>query len=277
VHLDVLTPQALGFVYLSQIPYTGLDLGPIGTVVYWVVLVVWSLALAYLVLFVALPYLGRRLQRFGTDVKTALNNAPELAAETVAVYNRAPVGAPQVHKAVASEPHRNYSSFDGFRSFAKGEALSIDDIVNGLAREHGAAPEPVVVSERVIPHTEPVRATTPAAREAAPVHPDVPAFLHSLINAERDAVFGMFRDIVRAGSDAEAFLTQVACALDDAYRARLEGAPVHAEVKRITDPVSTSVLEKLVTSLASAVDSSYSVGITGAKLALTRALATVGA
>ena len=41
--------------------------------------------------------------------------------------------------------------------------------------------------------------------------------------------------------------------------------------------VATPVLERLVTALASAVDSSYSVGITGAKLAITRALAILGA
>jgi len=52
---------------------------------------------------------------------------------------------------------------------------------------------------------------------------------------------------------------------------------VHPEIKRITDSIATPVLEKLVTALSTAVDSSYSVGITGAKLALTRALATLGA
>lgn len=37
------------YVTLSAIPYTGLELGPIGTFLYWAFLVLWSLAAAYLV------------------------------------------------------------------------------------------------------------------------------------------------------------------------------------------------------------------------------------
>jgi hypothetical protein len=87
----------------------------------------------------------------------------------------------------------------------------------------------------------------------------------------------MLREVAREGGDTEAFFTQVACALDDAYRHRIEGAPVHPEIARITNGVATSTLEKVVTATTTAVDSSYSIGITGAKLALTRALATIGA
>jgi hypothetical protein len=38
------------YVTLSEVPYTGLDLGPIGTVVYWAFLVLWCLLAAYLII-----------------------------------------------------------------------------------------------------------------------------------------------------------------------------------------------------------------------------------
>jgi hypothetical protein len=34
--------QPNAYVYLNQIPYTGLDLGPVGTVIYWLALILWS-------------------------------------------------------------------------------------------------------------------------------------------------------------------------------------------------------------------------------------------
>jgi hypothetical protein len=48
-------------------------------------------------------------------------------------------------------------------------------------------------------------------------------------------------------------------------------------VARLTAKIPTPTLEKLVASLATAVDSSYSEGVIGAKLALTRALLVLGA
>ncbi len=37
------------YISLSQVPYTGLDLGPVGTVLYWVFLILWTFAGAYLI------------------------------------------------------------------------------------------------------------------------------------------------------------------------------------------------------------------------------------
>jgi hypothetical protein len=36
-------------VTLSQVPYTGLDLGPVGTALYWLFLVLWCAVAAYLI------------------------------------------------------------------------------------------------------------------------------------------------------------------------------------------------------------------------------------
>jgi len=43
--------QQQPYVTLSQIPYTGLDLGPIGTALYWSFLVLWTLFMAYLIVY----------------------------------------------------------------------------------------------------------------------------------------------------------------------------------------------------------------------------------
>jgi hypothetical protein len=283
--------QPLAFVYLSQLPYTGLDLGPVGTVAYWVALVAWSLAVAYLVLFIIIPYLARRMQGFAHAVSSTLN-AEQFATETytasaiTAHAEPTPVGAPHVSKSTASvaSDTRGYSSFDGFRSFAKAGALSVDDIVKGLAREASPSAHVEPIYENVEPmyqNVEPVQQAQPApvVRETAPtaIAPEVPSFIEALLRGDREAVFSAVRNTVRTGGDAEAFLTQVVCALDDAYRARTEGTSVHPEIAHITKDCATPFLERLVTSLSTAVDSSYSVGITGAKLALTRALALVSA
>ena len=292
--------QPLAYLYLSQIPYTGLDLGPLGTVLYWFALIAWSFALAYLALFGALPYAQEKARGFGMRVAVALNApAPE--------QERAPAPPPVMQRAHAPAPPKpsmptqappNYSRYEGFRSFAQGSALTIDDIVKGLSRAKQVPPaphtepiytdvEPVYdhvepIEDKVEPiyeNVEPIRDNVEPIMASAPAAPapEVPNFLEALIAGDRTKVFGMLRDTIRGGGDAETFLTQIACALDDAYRARLEKTPVHPEVERICKDCATPVLERLVTSLASAVDSSYSIGITGAKLALTRALATLGA
>jgi hypothetical protein len=82
---------------------------------------------------------------------------------------------------------------------------------------------------------------------------------------------------VRGGGAPEHFISSAAILLDDAYRARIDGTASDADVARMTARLSTPTLEKLIASLTTAIDSSYSSGVTGAKLALTRALAILGA
>lgn len=323
--------QPLSYLYLSQIPYTGLDLGPVGTTLYWAGLVLWSLALGYLVLFGAVPLAGRRLKSFGTNVGASLNAQAVAHAKQEQEEEKETERSGVINLSTQTAPQKasRYSAYEGFKSLADEGALTIDDIVKGLSRaksvptakpdetereqseaipeayaaEAAAPVEPIYenvepVYENVEPvyeNVEPVmpeqkntytspRASHPQAASAQsrrgqsqPIAPEVPAFLEALLGGNRDAVFGMIRDTIKGGGDAESFLTQVACALDDAYRSRIEGAPVHPDIARVTESVATPVLEQLTTAITTAVDSSYSIGITGAKLALTRALAVLGA
>lgn len=300
VLLDVLpSPEEeppLSFVYLSEMPYTGLDLGPVGTALYWLMLIGWSLAAAYLLLFTIMPFAYRRITTFGSDVKYIVNqtshagghggshddhgDAHHGAGHAAPAAHAAPAHhAPVAHAAPAASP-ASYTAHEGFRSYAQGPSLTIDDIVKGLSREteHAAAyTEPVIVphTDRIeMPAPAPVRHEAPAA-PAVEMHHDIPAFLGALLAGDRDTVFAMLRDVNRSGGDSETFVTHAVCALDDAYRARLDGTRCHPEVARVTERCATPFLERVIASLATAVDASYSTSVTGAKLALTRALAVV--
>jgi hypothetical protein len=307
VTLDTAPTQPLAFVYLSQIPYTGLDLGPIGTFLYWLLLALWSAALAYLAIFKLVPFLKDRMQGFGAAVSEALNaEIPEDArryayaaptAQRAPEMPAAPVQPVMRSAAPAPEAASTYSAYQGFKSFGREGALTIDDIVKGLSRQKSvhAAPaahanvEPAyenveAINDRVEPIYENVEEIAPASAPAKPARQEapkaapaaeVPAFLALVLAGDRDGAFSMIRSIVREGGDAESFLTQVAVALDDAYRARLDGTAVHGEIARVTGSCATPFLEKLVAAFSTGVDSTYSQGITGAKLAVARALGVV--
>ena len=70
VDRDVFIPPQTPYVTLSAVPYTGFELGPVGTAVYWSLLVLWCLIAAYLIA-VKKAHVGiaRRLNSFlfGSD------------------------------------------------------------------------------------------------------------------------------------------------------------------------------------------------------------------
>lgn len=273
--------QPLAYLYLSQIPYTGLDLGPVGTLIYWIVLIGFALAAAYFILFFVAPFVNSALRNFGYRVSAALN-AREPA---FAVHSESRV----IHEphitvsSMAPEAPRGYSTYDGFKSFARNGALSIDDIVKSLSHQH---PTPVAPkAEPIYDHVEPVYENVepifehvePIAVEVPTAEPHIRGFAKSLVEGDRAAVFAGLRQHVNGGGAPEHLLTKTVCLIDDVYRSRIDGSECDAELARMTARLNTPTLEKLVTSLATAIDSSYSTGVTGAKLALTRALTILGA
>lgn len=277
------------YLYLSQIPYTGLDLGPVGTALYWIALIGWSLALAYLVLFSAVPVANRRLRSFGARVRDALN-ARALAPVNVPVDPIIPAFiAPQAEH--VPEALNTYSSYDGFKSYARNGALSIEDIVKGLSRQSrqiaAAHKEPVVepVYENVEPIYEQVEAIPESATQNAAAitagtvqtPPHIRGFASALVEGDRAAVFAGLREHTRGAGAPERLLSGVVCLVDDVYRSRIDGTVCDPDLARLAARLDTPTLEKLVASLAIAIDSSYTDSMTGAKLALTRALTVLGA
>jgi hypothetical protein len=262
--LPIVTSQTLTALPLTALPYTGLDLGPVGTAVYWLAIILWSLALAYVIMGGVVPFALK-----------AVGLAPHAAPAHGAVMTHAPAvhappahtPAPVVHSVAA--PARS-SSYEGFKAMAQGSTLTVDDIVKGLSRtgddSHLLPAAPAVHA----PVVEAPVVVAPVA--AAPVEGTVPTFIAALLAGKKEEVFTIIREVNKAGHDAEAFIQQTVMALDDAYRAKTEGASVHPEVRAAVGTAEPIFLEKLITALSTAVDSSYSAGTTAVKLAVTRAL-----
>jgi len=275
-------PSALPLASLSlaSLPYTGLDLGPLGTAVYWLVLLLWSVGLAYLIYWSLFP--GALKNMAFLRVKSAPHS--EERADTRTVHS-APVVAhatPAVHTAHTT-PAASYASYEGFKAEVqpKNEVLSIEDIVKGLSRqvsdEHmlPATPLHVYSNEPAAQAVSTVEVPRAAQAPGTTVQGNVPAFIAALLGAEKDTVFAMIRELNRAGHNVEEFLMHVTVALDDAYRAKIDGTPVHPEVARVCSSCAPNFLERVIAALSTAVDSSYVAGVTGVKLALTRALQAV--
>jgi len=105
----------------------------------------------------------------------------------------------------------------------------------------------------------------------------VRGFVAALLDRDREAVFAGLRQQMRGGGSAEELLSGVVCLLDDAYRARVDGSVCAPDIAQLTNHMTSPILEKLIAALGTSIDSSYSTGVTGAKLALTRALVVLGA
>ena len=278
--------QPLAYLYLSQIPYTGLDLGPVGTTLYWLALIGFTLAFAYLMLFSVAPFANRSLSNFASRVSMVLN-AQELAPARV-THQEPPIvireSSDVLHETIP-EVSRGYSSYDGFKSFAHNGALSIDDLVKGLSREsvaqtvHRVASSVIATAqvEPIYDHVEPIVENVPSVTEPVSIPADVRGLTSALVEGDRAAVFAGLRQHVRGGGAPERLVSSVACLLDDTYRARIDGTSCDPALARLTARLDTPSLERLVGALTTAIDSSYTDGVTGAKLAFTRALAVLGA
>jgi hypothetical protein len=267
--------QPLTSLYLSDLPYTGLDLGPVGTMLYWLALIIWSIALAYLIFWSLAPLAYKKVsggKDAGTSHKTGYTYPVSTPIAQITEVSHAET--PVMHQ--VSEP-RGGSAFEGFKATASGDSLSIEDIVKGLARH--SAPEYDIVAPVVqTPVAAPSPAVAPAPAQRAvtmEVDHNVPAFITALLGAQKEQVFSMIRELNKAGQDVEQFLTHVVVALDDAYRAKIDGTPVHPEVARVCVDCAPSFLERVISSLTTVVDGSYMTGVTGVKLAVTRALHAV--
>lgn len=266
--LPHVSSQPLAFLYLSQIPYTGLELGPFGTALYWIALIIFALVLAYFALFSIVPIANRSFRNFGSRVLRALN------AQEPAYVGSQPAPPPIPVMQETKEAPRGYSSYDGFKSFARNGAISIDDIVKGLARNVEPVYEKV---EPIYENVEPIVEDKVISTASVAVPADIRGLISALTEGDRVAVFAGLRQRVRGGGSPEKLISEMVCLLDDAYRARIDGTDCDSYITRITARLNTPTLERLVASLATAIDSSYSAGVTGSKLALTRALAILGA
>ncbi len=154
--------------------------------------------------------------------------------------------------------------------------------MKGLSRSKSVNPpaekniEPIFenvepIMENIDPIAEEYAATVPT--EIKKTDTSTAGFVTALVAHDRTTVFAALRTHMQNGGKADAFITNAVCALDDAYRARVDGTLCDPAIKKACEPCDNATLEKLIGALTTAIDSSYSTDITGAKLALTRALA----
>lgn len=287
--LPHINAQPLVYLYLSQIPYTGLDLGPIGTTFYWIALIGWSIALAYLTLFTIVPFVRRSAHGFGERVSALLNVQQKMIQVPVAVQSvPTPVTS---HPEVLEESSKfsgDYSPYEGFKSFAHNGALSIEDIVKGLSRadlshevKSAAAVQAAVESIKEDSHTpvQPVHVEdSPVVELPKAVPVDMREFVAALVEGDRTAVFTGLREYARSAGTPEHLVGAVACLLDDTYRARVAGAECDAALARLTARLDTPTLERLVAALSTGIESTgYADKALSSKLALARALSVLGA
>ncbi len=292
--------QPLAFVYLSQIPYTGLDLGIFGTVVYWSVLIMVSFVSAYFVLFFGFPFMARKIRMVASGVEDVLN---EKSKESVEENN---VTVEEKNKEEDSVPYSEsfrYSKYKGFKSFAQEEtALTVGDIVKGLSRsvnfsvndtqkyvqknndEKGIIQSQNMIKkintedkEDFLEDSEISKIPQDVKQLDTSLSVDTKSFLSALLNGDRTAVFSMVRQISLGGGSVENLISDVTCVLDDVYRSRTDGSVCDSDIVRLSAKYQTPVLEEMITALTTSIDSSYSSKTTAIKIALIRALSSIGA
>ena len=273
--LSAPTKQPLAFISLSQIPYTGLELGPIGTAIYWTLLTIWSGAVAFLVFFKIMPWIAVRVREANAMVQSMKE---EHEAQV------------QSNEETEEELPAVLDTQQGFRSLKSDEELSIDDIVGGLARATQHVSQYQKPTETVPPIAEDVspyeevdptvvdeytqvadEVTAPTSHKHAAGAVSSKQLIGALIRKDKESLFGL----LRRSSDAESIVTGAIVLLDEVYRERIDGTPCDTDVKRICGGVDTSVLEQVIEALSGAVDTVYTQTRTGVKLALTRALSVL--
>ncbi|HEY6018746.1 MAG TPA: hypothetical protein VIY48_02320 [Candidatus Paceibacterota bacterium] len=101
------TPVRQPYVSLSAAPYTGLDLGPVGTVAYWSFLVFWCLLAAYLIVY----------KRVQTKVVSGLNHflfGPKVGTHAKVVMPAASHSTHAAPKAYVAPVAKNDDAIDPF-------------------------------------------------------------------------------------------------------------------------------------------------------------------
>lgn len=81
-----------------------------GVIIYFIVLIIWSVVASYLILFKVIPRFSKK------EKKVVAHHVPHPRQRVVHASSR-----------------QSYSTHNGFKSFAKGPELTIDDIVKALS------------------------------------------------------------------------------------------------------------------------------------------------
>ncbi|MBP9710790.1 MAG: hypothetical protein KBD50_00780 [Candidatus Pacebacteria bacterium] len=112
VYVDEVPTYIPPYVTLSSVPYTGLEMGPVATAIYWSFLVLWTLVAAYLIAVKKVHYaIARRLKSFlfgSNESDVASAQVVDMASLTEIV--RAIVDGPAAHKPILHTTAHNVTT-----------------------------------------------------------------------------------------------------------------------------------------------------------------------
>jgi hypothetical protein len=97
VVLNVTIAPVTPYVTLSAVPYTGLDLGPVGTAVYWGFLIAWCALAAYLI---AIKRVHMSIYRWYSNVLFGSHETAHVSAHATHVHQVVTAPAPAEHTAI---------------------------------------------------------------------------------------------------------------------------------------------------------------------------------
>jgi hypothetical protein len=237
----------------------GLDLNAFGIFLYFAILFLWSMFVAYVLVFGVTSKGGESHDTHGGG------HAPEPSSHG----HHAPAPVEETR----AKPFRGFSPYEGFKSYAQGETVTVEDIVKGLAREteHSILSFAEDIAQQLphVRHEEPPLVKPPVTGIAPESSPLVGEFIEAVARGDRDTAFAMLRDIEDHGEGSEAFLKKVVALIEGALESRKSGVPADRKVREALLPYETPTVEELAKALATAE------GKTGSKLALTRAFSAL--
>ncbi|TSC67162.1 MAG: hypothetical protein CEO19_332 [Parcubacteria group bacterium Gr01-1014_73] len=297
----------LAFVYLSQIPYTGLS-GTGKILLFIIGLAIWSALVVYALRSQKTTKMAERLVanirgRFTPTTSTIFQPAEKSMADFELTDDLLlDVKPMESLLAVEAKKERTLISPDGLKTVietaaAKGEeplatlGKMIENAKNKFPREDGwlllnkekigaslsatnvtvpayGTPEKITPN---IPET-PVAMATPEIPPVADQTTEINTFVSLLTRGDEKAVANYLRVLRENGKSVERFIRETIMELDSAYRARLEGENNRSNfvLSQIISRWSGEKTEEVIGILLSIIDKNYKNSAIGLKLAVMR-------
>jgi hypothetical protein len=244
-----------GYIYLSQVPYTGL--GDFLKLMGFVVIVgLWSLLVVMVFksdkVKAILAHMFRNVEEDTRLIPNAVSAGVvfDVSNNQMLNMNMSPVLDTMPEHFVHKQEYSNG---------------------NGNGRNHvNNVPES-------LPRDEQAFGMTAVSNSSADTVTDVNAFINLVVRGEVNSVFDYLRKMKAKGVDASDFATNVVLELDAAYRAKIDGDNNKHNIvlSQIISHWNRTKIEGVISSLLSIVDRSYSDPNLGLKVALMRMMRAV--
>ncbi|KKT74828.1 MAG: hypothetical protein UW71_C0013G0012 [Parcubacteria group bacterium GW2011_GWB1_44_7] len=273
----------LAFVYLSQIPYTGLS-GTGKILLFILGLAVWSALVVYTLRSQKTAELAGRLisnvrARFSLTTSKIFQLA-EKPMDNFEMRESAPISEMESLLAVEAKKERTLISPDGLKTVietatAKNEkpivvlGKTMENAKNKFPREDGWL---LLNKEKIEASLPTETVAVPAYGASEKVTTEINTFVSLLSRGDEKAVTDHLRVLRTEGKSVERFIRETIMALDDAYRARLENENDRHNfvLSQIISRWSSEKTEEVIGILLSIINKNYKNPAIGLKLAVMR-------